>query len=292
MTRLAQLLTLAAVLTASTGLAAQGRQPDVVPPRLNAIDQERGRPSGDDVQAGLQQTAEETRRQLQTLLYRLPPNLRTVLQADPSLIERADYLAPYPDLVEFLKQHPEVARNPIFFIGWVSAPGGLEPLEVFAGVLAGLGLFIAFITLLVIVATIGKQVVDYRRWVRQTRLQSEVHTKILDRLQSNEDLLAYMQTPAGRHFLEFTPLESDPRPRMWGAPFGRILWSVQAGVVLAALGVGLRFAQGSVPEEIIPAFNVLGIIVLALGAGAVVSAVVAYFLSARFGLIPLRRQES
>jgi hypothetical protein len=139
--------------------------------------------------------------------------------------------------------------------------------------------------------SVARQVVDYRRWVRQTRMQAEVHTKILDRMQSNDDLLSYIQTPAGKHFLEFAPVSAES-PSPAAAPFGRILWSVQAGVVLTTLGLGLRFARGSVPEEIVPAFTVLGIIVGALGLGAVVSAAVAYLLSARLGLLPPRRQET
>jgi hypothetical protein len=162
----------------------------------------------------------------------------------------------------------------------------------FAGILAGTGLFLAFMTLIAIMGSVARQVVDYRRWVRQTRMQTDVHTKILDRLQSNEELLAYVQTPAGRNFLEFAPAGPGPEPRMANAPLGRILWSVQAGVVLAALGIGLRFARGAVPEEIVPAFIVLGIIVMSLGLGAVISAVIAYFLSARLGLLPSRRQET
>jgi hypothetical protein len=67
---------------------------------------------------------------------------------------------------------------------------------------------------------------------------------------------------------------------------------VQAGVVLAALGLGLRYAQSNVPEEIVPAFTVLGVIVMAIGLGAVVSAAIAYFLSARLGLLPPRKEET
>ena len=147
-------------------------------------------------------------------------------------------------------------------------------------------------TLLITMGSMAQQVVAYRRWVRQTRMQIDVHTKILDRMQSNEDLLAYVQTPAGKAFLEFAPTGPAPETRVSSAPFGRILWSVQAGVVLAALGIGLRFAQGSVPEEIIPAFTVLGIIVMSIGLGAVISAIVAYVLSSRLGLLPSRKQET
>lgn len=236
--------------------------------------------------------ANTTRDQLQNILYRTPPNVRTVLQADPALIERPDYLAPYPELAAFLEAHPEVARNPGFFLGFPNFVNrGPAPLEVFAMILAGVGLFLAFITVVTIIGSLVRQVVDYRRWLRQVRLQSEFHTKIFDRLTSNEDLLTYVQTPSGRQFLEFAPRPSGEAPPVY-APFGRILWSVQAGVVLAALGIGLRWAQASVPEEIVPAFSVLAVIVTALGVGAVVAALVAYLLSARFGLLPARRQET
>ena len=37
-------------------------------------------------------------------------------------------------------------------------------------------------------------------------MQYQVHNKLLDRFTSNEDLLAYVQTPAGRRFLESAPI--------------------------------------------------------------------------------------
>jgi len=237
--------------------------------------------------------AEAVRNQLQQMLWQLPPAVRGVLQYDSTLIDHPGYLDPYPSLQAFLKRHPEISRNPTYFFGEpADYRRGPSALEAFAAILAGTGLFIAFMTLLVLVGSVASQVVDYRRWVRQTRMQIDVHTKILDRMQSNEDLLAYVQTPAGRNFLEFSPAGPRPEPRLTGAPFGRILWSVQVGVVLATLGIGLRYAQGRVPEEIMPAFTVLAVIVMSLGLGAVISAVVAYFLSSRLGLLPSRRQET
>jgi len=216
-----------------------------------------------------------------------------VLQYDPSLLEQPDYLDPYPTLQAFLGEHPEIARNPSYFFGQPDNQRRPNPTDALAAILAGTGLFIFFMTLLITVGSMAQQVVAYRRWVRQTRMQIDVHTKILDRMQSNEDLLAYVQTPAGKTFLEFAPAAGPaPETRVSSAPFGRILWSVQAGVVLASLGIGLRYAQGQVPEEIVPAFTVLGVIVMSLGLGAVVSAIVAYVLSSRLGLLPSRKQET
>jgi hypothetical protein len=286
-------LVLAVIAPHSLFAQARGQQEKEIGPILR----ERGQPApaqpaDDPGPPDYSQSADFTRNRLQQLLWQLPPNVRGVLQYDPSLLEQPDYLNPYPTLQAFLKQHPEIARNPTYFFGEPDNRRGPNPTEALAAILAGTGLFIFFMTLLITAGSMAQQVVAYRRWVRQTRMQIDVHTKILDRMQSNEDLLAYVQTPAGRAFLEFAPAGPAPETRVSSAPFGRILWSVQAGVVLAALGIGLRFAQGSVPEEIIPAFTVLGIIVMSLGLGAVISAIVAYVLSSRLGLLPSRKQET
>ena len=58
-----------------------------------------------------------------------------------------------------------------------------------------------------------RTVVDHRRWLRQSRVQVEVHSKILDRMASNEDLLAYAKTPAGSRFLESGPIDLGSAPR-------------------------------------------------------------------------------
>lgn len=283
------ILVLLLPILAPVALLGQERQLKEIPPILH----EKGQPEPPDTsdQQNYSRSAEFTRQRLDQMLWQLPPAVRGVLQYDPTLADRPDYLAPYPALQAFLKQHPEIARNPSFFFGNPDRRNH-DAMDAFAAILAGTGLFLAFMTLVMIMGSVARQVVEYRRWVRQTRMQSEVHTKILDRMQSNEDLLAYVQTPAGRNFLDFAPGGPAPEPRQPSAPLGRILWSVQAGVVLATLGIGLRFAQGTVPEEIMPGFTVLGIIVTSLGLGAVVSAAIAYVLSSRLGLLPSRRQET
>jgi hypothetical protein len=62
--------------------------------------------------AGEVQDSEQTRRMLQGLLLPHPPSLREVLRLDHSLLTNEQFLAPYPNLVAFLGQHPEVLRNP------------------------------------------------------------------------------------------------------------------------------------------------------------------------------------
>ena len=56
-----------------------------------------------------------------------------------------------------------------------------------------------------------RTLVEYRRWHRTSKVHTEVHNKLMDRFTANEDLLAYMQTPAAQRFLESAPLSLDSR---------------------------------------------------------------------------------
>lgn len=227
--------------------------------------------------------------QLYQLLRRLPPSVGEVLQRDPSLLQNADYLAAYPLLVAFLQQHPEILRNPSFFFGAINfreRNPAEAAVEMFETILAGLALLTGFSIVVGLIIWLVRTVIDHRRWLRLSKVQADVHTKLLDRLTSNEDLLAYIQTSAGRRFLESAPITLDGEPRQPSAPLSRIVWSVQAGAVLIALGVGMYLAQGKLPVEVGQGLSVMGTIVVALGVGFAASAMLAYTITARFGLIP------
>src|SRR5688572_16896653 len=65
------------------------------------------------------QAAEETRREFRTLLEQFPPALGVVLKSDPTLLTNATYLATYPPLAKYLNEHPDIARNPAYFLDHV-----------------------------------------------------------------------------------------------------------------------------------------------------------------------------
>jgi hypothetical protein len=77
-----------------------------------------------------------------------------------------------------------------------------------------------------------------------------------------------------------------------GTPLSRIVWSLQAGLVLASLGVGFWVSESRFPEDMGEGFFVLGTLTTAVGVGFVLSAAAAYFISSRFGLIASRPVES
>jgi hypothetical protein len=276
----------AAALAAAPALAL-AQQPGVAPP---------GAPQ--TVMVPVYQTpqdAQEVRQQMHEILRAYPPSVGEVLGRDPSLMSRADYMAPYPQLVAFLQQHPEILRNPSFYLGQFDyynyprnppLPAEIEALGV---LLAGLAGMLVGSALLGVIIWVVRSVISHRRWLRVSRVQAEVHTKIMDRLTTNEDLLAYIQSPAGRRFLEATPVteggDSQPRP---GLPSGPILWSTMAGIVLTVLGTGFRYAGALVVTDVQPAFQIVGIIIIALGIGFLLSAILAFIVSARMGLIAAR----
>jgi hypothetical protein len=234
------------------------------------------------------QDARETREQWIRLLRQAPPSVGEVLQRDPSLLTRADYLAPYPAIWAFLQRHPEIARNPSFFLGryeYYEPRPQDRSLEMFQMILAGTGVFAAGAAFIGVLVWVIRSIIDHRRWLRLSRVQAEVHTKLLDRLTTNEDLLTYIQSPAGRRFLESAPITLESEPRTTTAPVSRIIWSLQAGLVLAALGSGFWFVQQRTSTEAAEGFFIIGVIAFSLGVGFTASAVLAYIVSVRLGLV-------
>lgn len=236
--------------------------------------------------------ADDTRRQLSDILKTFPSTLPRILRMDPTLLDNPEYLQPYPALAGFLAQHPEIRHNPqYFFAEWSDNrfDGRLTPqdraIDMWRSTVEGftIGTVVLLITsgLLWLIKTL----VDHRRWSRLSKIQTDVHTKLLDRFSSNEDLLAYIQSPAGRKFLESTPISVDA-PRALAAPISRILWSAQAGAVLTVLGIGITVVSRTTLEEVAPPLAAIGAVILALGVGFIVSAVLAYILTRRFHLMP------
>ncbi|HLY17855.1 MAG TPA: hypothetical protein VKR61_11570 [Bryobacteraceae bacterium] len=270
------------------GLLAAGIHTIQTPARAQAA--KSGGPGQPAVLTVEQPDAQRTKDQLSALLEHYPPALRGVLALDPNLLDSQSYLAPYPALVSFLNAHPEVTRNPAFYVGDGAVPRPKDTasriLDIWSDVLNGLAVFIGFSMAVGLAVWLIRTLVDYRRWSRLAKVQTDAHTKLLDRFTANEDLLAYVQSPAGAKFLESSPIALDAAPRSVGAPLSRILWSVQGGVVLMAGGIGLQVVSGHVttPDASQP-LHALGVLAIALGLGFVISAIISYVISLRLGLV-------
>lgn len=236
------------------------------------------------------QAAQETREQLERLLEQYPPSLPRVLKLDPTLLTNQAYLEPYPAVGAFLSQHPEISHNPAYFFENFNAGGFSREdphdraFNMWRSAMEGFFIAMIFAAIAGALAWLIKTVIDHRRWTRVSKIQTDVHYKLLDRFNSNEDLLAYMQTPAGRRFFEAGPILTET-PRALSAPVGRILWSAQVGAVLTLAGLGLEFVASRAMNDVGQPLMAIGVVVIALGIGFAVSALMAYMLSKRLGLL-------
>ncbi len=282
------LLTLLPLGLSTAIFGAQRSQPARQRPQVPEAPQA---PAAVDVKA--QATSMETTRRDFLELLRLHPRLVDVVYHDPSLLSDEDYVKKNAaDVASFLEQHPEVAQNPEYFLGdevkgmhdsnerdQSNRENGLT-----IRMMDELGPFLVFLVIALVLMWLIRVLLENRRWSRMVKVQTEAHTKLLEKFSSSQDLAAYMETEAGRRFLESAPIpvELEQKTRL-SAPLGRILWSVQVGVILAMGGLGLIAVRSHVPEGV-QGLTVFGMLCLMLGIGFLLSAAASYALSRHLGL--------
>ena len=239
------------------------------------------------------QSAPDTREQLERVLEQYGPALPRILKLDPSLLTNEAYLQPYPGLRDFVAQHPDVARNSSYYFAHYAT--GLNSdydsrlpqdrtYEMWDKVLDGFMITFFFTACFGGVIWLIRTAIQHRRWIRLSKTQADVHTKLLDRFTANDELLTYIQTPAGQRFLESAPIPLDS-PRAVSAPVGRILWSMQIGAVLTIAGIGIEIVAARAIAEVAQPVAAVGIFVIAIGVGFLISSLLAYGVSRRLGLI-------
>ena len=245
----------------------------------------------------------ETREQLLTLL-RMSPTLTQVIASDPSLLANQDYVnRNNPELEKYLETHPEIVRNPEFYLFADLPPGPGRRSDrlmrktwndqfrdqnngASAELVRAVGPFLVMVTLLGTLLWLIRILLENRRWGRIFTMQTQVHGKLIDRFGNNEELLSYMNTESGKRFLEAAPIPVEfEADRRIPATLSRVLVPLQIGVVLTLLGIGLLSLRHSLPEVAVPLL-VFGIVILMPGIGFIISAGITWLLAARLGLMP------
>ena len=118
------------------------------------------------------------------------------------------------------------------------------------------------------------------------RAVAELHSKLLDKCAASQDLMAYIESDAGRKFLESASTEN-------ANPTGRILNAIQAGAIALFIGIAeliVRMVVLNTDEDRF--LLVSGAIALAVGIGFLISAAMSFVLCKSWGLLtpaPLRR---
>lgn len=101
---------------------------------------------------------------------------------------------------------------------------------------------------------------------RANQLRTEFHTRMLDKFSSAPEFVAFVRSEEGRRLLEGAAME---RP----GDTAKLLTSIRRGILLVALGVAFLLTIPLFDAEA-DAAGLAGLILLALGSGYLVSAVV------------------
>ncbi|HEX7809723.1 MAG TPA: hypothetical protein VF608_13395 [Thermoanaerobaculia bacterium] len=283
-TRMILILTLAAALaTAVFGQEASTTSTAATETTATVTTSTNGSSSSTDTE-GLPRdpyNSHDTRNQFFNLLQQHPPELGTILTLDPTLLSNDAFLTGYPELSRFVAAHPEVRRNPRFFLDNFE----MRRNSTLNDILEGLFILSMFIFFAFVLSWLLRTIVEQRRWSRLARTQSEVHNKILDRFGTSNELLEYMKTPAGTKFLESAPIPLHEAPPTQNAPVSRVIWSIQLGIVVAAGAVGILIVSSRFDAETAKGLFAMGGIALCVGLGFIVSAFVSVIVSRRLGVL-------
>lgn len=257
-----------------------------------------------------EQEVAETQAQFLKLL-RLSPVLTSVVARDPSLLSDQSYVEHNnPELAAFMAAHPDIAKNPDFYLFSHLREGGDDREQALERTVwpdhsesqnpynpnGAVAMVDKMIPMVVVIAIFGALVLisrfifESRRWSRTFKMQSEVHSRLIDKFSTSQELAAYMETEAGRRFLEAAPIATGAG----AGPFvpnvvARVLTPLQVGLVMVLLGIGfllLRNVGGHNGDDTAESMMIMGTIMLMPGIGFILSAGATWAVAHRLGLMP------
>ena len=204
-----------------------------------------------------------------------------------------------------LEAHPEIAKNPDFYLFngvqghgaqrvqvlehkvWPENGSGTPEDPAYHMIEQGVMPVAALFGFLGAVIWLISVLLANRRWQRIFKLQTEIHTKLIDRFGTSQELIQYMESESGKRFLEAAPIpvnfEGDQKVP---SVVGRVLMPLQIGSVMTLLGAGLLVARHSFTHGLQSVLMLVGIVILMPGLGFILSAGVTWMLAGRLGLMP------
>ncbi|HUB52350.1 MAG TPA: hypothetical protein VL986_09400 [Terracidiphilus sp.] len=238
-------------------------------------------------------------------LLRLSPILTSVVARDPSLLSDQAYVEHNnPELAQYMAAHPDIAKNPDFYLfSQLKGEGGdreealertvwpdLAPRPYHQNGAAELA--DKFIPMVVVITIFGalvliiRSLVESRRWNRTFKMQSEVHSRLIDKFSTNQELAAYMETEAGKRFLEAAPIATGINPGPYVPNVvARVLTPLQIGFVMVLLGIGFIMLR-HVGDDTAESMMITGTVMLMPGIGFILSAGATWAVAHRLGLMP------
>lgn len=113
-------------------------------------------------------------------------------------------------------------------------------------------------------------------WLKM-RHKSQLQNRILEKFTTVQEFNDFIQSKEGNKFLNFLSFNGS-------TPRQKILSSLSKGVIITFVGISLILV-GQIFTEEMKYFLAFGIVLIALGAGFLVSTLISYTLSKKWGII-------
>jgi hypothetical protein len=136
------------------------------------------------------------------------------------------------------------------------------------------------LVLLSLFATVGWVIylaADAIKRQRRLKAQTELHGRLLDKFSSAHEVVEFLQTPSGAQFVD--SFSSDREE-----PASGVLRSTHRGIILVIVAAGCLFLSWYYRDSGDNPLLVIGVLLLCLGAGFLISARVSHRLSKTLGL--------
>ena len=138
------------------------------------------------------------------------------------------------------------------------------------------------IAIIICVAWVVVTVVTALKGRANTRTRAEIYNRLIDKFGTAPEFIHFLQSDAGLKFIEENTVQA-------AAPLGRILASMQIGIILTLLGAGFLVTGNvfgeSLGGDLYIVKTVGGIVGLTTGIGLLISAAISYRLCKAWGIL-------
>ena len=156
-------------------------------------------------------------------------------------------------------------------------------------IVSGVTALVFGVVIITCLAWVAVTVVRELKERANTRTRADIYNRLIDKFGTAPEFIAFLQSDAGLKFIEENTVQTAV------APLGKILISIQIGVVLTLLGSGLLVTGNvfgeSLGGDLYIVLTVGGIVGLMIGVGLLISAGISYRLCKAWGMLTTNEKQ-
>jgi hypothetical protein len=114
---------------------------------------------------------------------------------------------------------------------------------------------------------------NHKRFMKILQLKAEMNSRLLDRVGTDPAAVEFLKSDAQQHMFDVKLTDLGPRV---APPYMRMLTAIQISFMMLSAGLGLLYIRNSMLGDGREAFLFLGTLGVALGVGALLSAIAAF----------------